>query len=326
MKRRQFVRLFGMPVAIQAWPVFAQTDVPLVAVIVPGSATQAADRIVALRAGLREAGLVEGTNYTLAVRFGDGVTDRLPGLIQELAALRPRLIVSGGIALVVKRVLPGMPHVFTGIAVDPVKFGLADSYAHPGGNATGNVLSPGGADTSMTQKRVDLLRQLMPNIKRLGFVGTATNLLAVEEFDALRRAAPRLGLEVAHYAIKTIEDIEQAVIASAKDDVDVLYLSGEPLLISNIERTAKAIAASGKPAIGSYPDWARAGLLMSYSADVPDGYRRAGIYVARILRGEKPGNLPIEQASKFTLVVNAFTAKRLGIAVPTTFLADETIE
>lgn len=325
MKRREFVRLLGMPVAIQAWPLFAQTDVPLVALIVPGSATQAADRIVALRAGLREGGLAEGTHYTLAVRFGDGVVDHLPGLIQELAALKPRLIVSGGVAFVVKRVLPDMPHVFTAIAVDPVKLGLVDSYAHPGGNVTGNVLSPGG-DKSMTQKRVDLLRQLMPSLKRIGFIGTTTNVLAVEELDALRSLAARLGIEVAHHAIRTTHDIEQAVIASAKDGVDVLYLSGEPLLISNIEHTVKVITASGKPALGTVPDWARAGLLMSYSADVPDGFRRAGIYAAKILHGEKPGNLPIEQASKFTLVVNAVTARRLGITVPPTFLADEVIE
>jgi len=129
-----------------------------------------------------------------------------------------------------------------------------------------------------------------------------------------------------HYPVQTIDDIEAAVTATTQDGVDALYVSGEPLLIANLARTAKAIEVSGKAAVGPYPDFARAGLLMSYGTDVNDGFRRAGIYAGRILRGEKPGDLPIEQESKFVLVVNSGTAKRLGIDVPTTFLADEVIE
>lgn len=178
----------------------------------------------------------------------------------------------------------------------------------------------------MTQKRVDLLRQLVPNFKRLGFIGTKTNVLVDEELDGLRSLMGPMGFELVHHPIQTIEDIEGAVTATVQDGVDTLYVSGEPLLIANLARTAKAIAASGKAAVGPYPDFARAGLLLTYAVDVPDGFRHAGIYAARILRGEKPGDLPIEQASKFTLVVNAGTAKRLGIAVPPTFLADEVIE
>jgi putative ABC transport system substrate-binding protein len=315
-----------MWVTIQAGPAFAQSQLPLVAVVVPGSATQASDRIDALRAGLRDAGLVEGVNYTLTVRFAGGAIDRVPGLILELGALKPRVIVSAGLAASVKKLLPETPHVFTSIAADPIKLGLIDSYAHPGGNATGNVMSPGGGDGSMTQKRIDLFRQLVPNFKRLGFIGTKTNLLVVEELDALASLAACMGFELVHHPIQTIEDIEPAVTATVQDGADALYVSGEPLLIGNLARTARAIAMSGKAAVGPYPDFGRAGVLMSYSVDVRDGFRRAGIYVAKILRGEKPGDLPIEQASKFTLVVNTTTAKRLGITVPTTFLADEVIE
>lgn len=338
MKRRQFAQLVGMSVTIQASPVFAQNELPLVAVIVPGSTTQAADRIDALRTGLREAGFVEGVNYTLAVRYGDGAYARLPGLILELGALKPRVIVSAGTAPIVKKLLPETPHVFTAIAADPIKMGLIDSYAHPGGNVTGNVMSPGRGDGSMTQKRIDLFRQLVPDFKRLGFIGsketqsfmgtkeTQPNVLVVEELDALRSLAGRIGFELVYHPLQTIEDIEAAVAASVQDGADALYVSGEPLLIGNLARTAKAIVMSGKAAVGPYPDFGRAGLLMSYSVDVSDGFRHAGLYVARILRGEKPGDLPIEQASKFTLVVNTGTAKRLGITVPPTFLADEVIE
>lgn len=187
-------------------------------------------------------------------------------------------------------------------------------------------MSPGGGDGSMTQKRIDLLRQLVPDFKRLGFIGTRTNLLVGEELDALRSLAGRMGFELVHHPIQTIEDIEPAVTATVQDGADALYVSGEPLLIGNLARTAKAVVTSGKAAVGPYPDFGRASLLMSYSVDVPDGFRHAGIYAGRILRGEKPGDLPIEQASKFTLVVNARTAKQLGISAPPTFLADEVIE
>jgi putative ABC transport system substrate-binding protein len=260
------------------------------------------------------------------VGFADGAYDRLPGLVAELGALKPRVIVSAGVAPVVQKLLPEMPHVFTAIAADPIKLGLVGNYARPGGNLTGNVMTRGGEDGSMTQKRIEYFRQLVPNFKRLGFLGTKTGQLALDELDALRRVAGPLGFEVLHYPVLTIEDIEAAVSATARDGVDALYLSGEPLLIGNLARTVKAIATSEKPAVGPYPDFGRAGLLMSYAVDVLDGFRHAGIYAGRILRGEKPGDLPIEQASKFVLVVNLGTAKRLGITVPPTFLADEVIE
>lgn len=326
MKRRQLASLAGMSAGALAWKAFAQGNLPLVALIVLGSEIQAADRVAALRAGLRQAGLVEGINYALAVRFGGGVVERLPGLIQELGALNPRVIVSAGVAPVVKKLLPDTPHVFTGIAVDPVKLGLVNSYAHPGGSTTGNVLTAGGDDNSMTRKRLELFRQLVPNFRRLGFLGTKTSIVAVEELDAMRSVAGRIGFELVHHPIQTIDDIEAAVAASSKDGVDALYLSGEPLLIANMARVVQTVAASEKPALATYTDWCRAGILMSYSADLPDGFRRAGIYAARILRGEKPGDLPVEQASKFTLVINTGTAKRFGITVPPTLLADEVIE
>jgi putative ABC transport system substrate-binding protein len=323
MKRRQFASVAGMALGIPALPAFAQKDLPLVAVVVPGSASQASTRIVALRAGLQEAGLVEGTHYRLALYFADGVAARMPEIILEAGALKPRVIVSAGLGGTVKRLLPDVPHVFTAIAADPIKIGLIDNYARPGGNTTGNVMTRGGEDGSMTQKRLDYFRQLVPHFKRLGFIGTSTNAVVVDELAALRSMGSRMGFELVHHPLQRIEDIEPALAATAQDGADALYLSGEPLLIANLPRTVQAVAASGIPAVGTYPDFGRAGLLMSYAVDVDDGFRRAGLYVARILRGEKPGDLPVEQASKFTLVVNAATAKRLGITLPTTFVADE---
>src|SRR5467141_807295 len=162
-------------------------------------------------------------------------------------------------------------------------------------------------------------------MKRLGFIGTATSILAVAELSALRSVAGHFGFEIVHHAIQGLDDIESAVVSSNRDGVGALYVSGEPLLYNNMARVLPSVMASGKPTVGSYPEWGRAGLLMSYSADLIDDFRRAGICAAKILGGEKPGDLPIEQASKFILVLNLKTAKTLGVAAPDRLLtvADE---
>ena len=329
MRRREFLKSSGVAAMVFPWPALAQKDLPLVAVLVPVTAEFAKQRIDAIRKGLREAGLAEGVNYALAMRFADGVFDRLPGLALELAALKPRVVVaSAAAAVAVHKVVPDLPLVFCSYAADPIKAGFAESYVHPGGNTTGNVMNAVGGEEALTQKRFGLFKELVPDLKRLGFIGTATSLLAVAELGALRGVAAHFGFEIVHHPIQGIDDVESAVASSKRDDVGALYVSGEPLLYTNMARVLPFVMASGKPTVGTYPDWGRAGLLMSYSADLLDDFRRAGIYAAKILGGEKPGDLPIEQASKFTLVVNARTAKQLGIGVPPTLLtlADEVIE
>jgi putative ABC transport system substrate-binding protein len=327
MKRRDVLKLPGMAAIGLAWPAFAQKELPLVAVLVPGSEKLAADRAAAIRQGLREAGLAEGVGYTLALRYADGVFDRLPGLALELAALKPRVIVaSAAAATAVHKTLPDLPMVFTSYAADPIKAGFAKSYARPGGNTTGNVMNAVGGEEGLTHKRLGLFKQLVPGLKRLAFIGTATSILAVAELDASRKAAAPLGFEIVHHPIEGLDDIAAAVASSNRDGADALYVSGEPLLYNNMARVLPPVITSGKPTVGTYPEWGRAGLLMSYSADLLDDFRRAGIYAAKILGGEKPGDLPIEQAAKFTLVVNSRTARQLGITVPPTFLADEVVE
>ena len=329
MRRRVFLKLWGITAISFPWPALAQKDLPLVAVLVPGTAEFAKQRIDAIRKGLREAGLAEGVNYAFVPRFADGVFDRLPGLALELAALKPRVIVaSAAAAVAVHKAVPDLPLVFTSYAADPIKAGFAESYVHPGGNTTGNVMNAIGGEEALTQKRMGLFREVVPGLKRLGFIGTATSILAIAELSALRSVAGHFGFEIVHHAIQGLNDIESAVASSKNDGVDALYVSGEPLLYNNMAKVLPFVMASGKPMVGTYPDWGRAGLLMSYSADLLDDFRRAGIYAAKILGGEKPGDLPIEQASKFTLIVNARTAKQLGINVPPTLLtlADEVIE
>jgi putative ABC transport system substrate-binding protein len=329
MTRRKFLKLSGIVTVAFPWPAFAQKDLPLVAVLVPGTADLARSRVDVIRKGMQEASLTEGVNYAFALRFADGVFDRLPGLALELAALKPRVIIaSAAAAVAVHKAVPDLPLVFTSYAADPIKAGFAESYVHPGGNTTGNVMNAVGGEEALTQKRMGLFKELVPGLKRIGFIATATSILAIAELNALRSVAGHFGFEIVHHAIQGLDDIESAVASSKSDGVDALYISGEPLLYNNMAKVLPFVMASGKPMVGTYPDWGRAGLLMSYSADLLDDFRRAGIYAAKILGREKPGDLPIEQASKFTLIVNARTGKQLGINVPPTLLtlADEVIE
>ncbi len=185
-----------------------------------------------------------------------------------------------------------------------------------------------GGEETMAQKRIGLFKELVPGLKRLGMIAPAKGLLAVKEKEALQKVAAHLGFEFVHYDLNTIDDLESSFAAGLRDDVSAFCISGEPLLVANLSRVMTFVTASGKPSVGPYPDWGRSGLLMSYSTDPIDGFRRAGAYAAKILKGAKPGDLPIEQASKFTLVINQKTAKALGIVVPPTLLAlaDEVIE
>jgi len=328
MGRREFLKLSGVAAIALPWPALAQKELPLVAVLVPGTADLARQRIDAIRKGMREAGLTENVNYAFALRFADGVFDRLPGLALELAALKPGVIVASAAAsTAVHKVAPELPMVFCSYAADPIKAGFAQSYVHPGGNTTGNVMNAVGGEEALTQKRMGFFKELVPDLRRLGLIGTATSL-AVIELNALRSVAGHFGFEIIHHPIQGLDDIAGAVASSKADGADALYVSGEPLLYNNMARVLPSIMASGKPTVGTYPEWGRAGLLMSYSADLLDDFRRAGIYAAKILGGEKPGDLPIEQASKFVLVVNVKTAKQLGLGVPPTLLtlADDVVE
>jgi putative ABC transport system substrate-binding protein len=330
MRRRDFIALVGGAVA--AWPPAAlgeKASLPLVGVLFPGTQESNKDRLVALRAGLLEAGLVEGSQYALAARFGDGDFSHLPQLAKELGALKPEVMVASANAVgVVRKLLPEAPLVFTGFAADPVKLGLVQSYTRPGGMITGNVMNAIGGEESLTEKRIGFFGEIVPNLTRLGMIGVANGLLSMEEESALRKASDHFGFKLVQYAIQSVDDLDEAFSSGVRDGVSAFYISGEPLLYTNIKKVMALVAASGKPSVGVYPEWGRSGLLMSYSSDLSDGFRHAGIYAARIIRGTKAGDLPIEQASKFTLVVNARTAKQLGINVPQTLLtlADEVIE
>jgi putative tryptophan/tyrosine transport system substrate-binding protein len=331
MQRRDFLGLIGATALSIPRPGYTQTktNMPLVGLLVLQEHHK--DRIAAFQKGLQEEGFTEGTNYSLAVRFSEGDMRRYPRLAKELGALNARVIVAMGSLYGMgefRQAFPGLPLVFTAIAADLVKLGAVQSYAHPGGMLTGNVMNAIGGEETMAQKRIGLLKELVPHLMRIGMIAPANGVLAKEEEDALQKVAAELGFEVVRYDLNTIDDLESAFAAGRRDDVSAFYIAGEPFMTANLPRVMSFVTASGKPSVAHAPDWGRAGVLMSYSTDLLDGARHAGIYAGKILHGAKPGDLPIEQASKFVLVINLKTAKALGLTVPANVLAlaDEVIE
>jgi putative ABC transport system substrate-binding protein len=339
MRRRQFISLIS---GAAAWPLKAlaqqAANLPLVALMNPFTEDLATERANALRLGLKQAGFIEGTHYSLALRFANGDYSRFPELVRELDALKPRVFVvtaSAAAIAAIRKQAPNTPLVFASIAADPIAAGYAESYARPGGMMTGTVMNAVGGEESLTSKRIGFFKELVPSLTRLGMIGFADsvnpapfNNLAIQERNALRNASAQLGFELSNYDIRTLDDLDAAVSSGLRDDVSAFYISGDPRMNLNIPRVVASLAKSGKPTCAVYPFWTRAGLLMSYSSDLNDGMRRAGFQVAKIIQGTKTGEIPIEQAVKFTLVINQKTAKQLGIIPPPTVLAaaDEVIE
>src|SRR3984893_9884583 len=293
MRRREFIGLIGTAALSFPRPGYGQirSDLPVVGFLLPPKleTTVAKERISDLRKGLQEGGYIEGTNYSLAVRSTQGDLNRVPQIARELGALTPRLFVVVGSGVdPIRRSFPEIPMVFTAVAADPIALGWVQSYAHPGGMITGNVMNAVGGEETMTQKRIGLFKQLVPSLTRLGMIAPANGVLAMKEKEALQKVAPQLDFEFVLYGLNTLDDLESAFAAGLRDDVSAFYISGEPLLSANLARVMSFVTASRKPTVGPYPDWGRAGLLMSYAIDPLDGVRHAGIYVAKILNGAKP--------------------------------------
>ena len=329
MERRKFLQLAGGAAMACPLPALAQlsANLPLVALIGAGPEQVATARVASLREGLKQAGLVEGRDYRLTLRFANGDYARLQEYVKELDGSKPRVyvVLGGGVGLT-HQLVPNTPLVFTSIAVDPIAVGWAESYARPGGMITGNVQNALGGWESVFTKLLGFFKEMVPNLTRLAVIELAENLKLWG--DLPQKISGQMGIEISTYPLRTVDDIEDAITAGQRDGVSAFYPSTDARLTPRIPQIVASLAKAGKPSCGPYPAWARAGLLMSYSTDWEDQARRAGGQVAEILRGAKPGDLPIEQANKFTLVINLKTAKALGIAVPATVLAlaDEVIE
>jgi putative ABC transport system substrate-binding protein len=327
MKRREFITLFGG--ALAAWPLAAraqQPAMPVVGFLGTGTPADWANFVTAFHAGLGEAGYQVGRNVAIEFRWAEGQGSRLPALAAELAGRQVAVIMSSaGIAAAraARTASPSTPIVFV-MGGDPVKFGMVASLNRPGGNVTGvsfllNVL---------VAKRIELLRAMVPAASKIGLLFNPDNPNGVDDTAAAQAAARALGQETHVVHARTDQDFEAAFASLKEQRVGALFVASDVLFLSRRDRLVALAARHAIPANYDRRELAAAGGLFSYGTSFPDAHRLAGAYVGRILKGEKPADLPVVQATKFELVINLKTAKSLGLDVPANLLAisDEVIE
>jgi putative ABC transport system substrate-binding protein len=327
MKRREFIGLLG---GVAAWPLAARAQqgaVPVIGVMSPLSVATASRNLAALRNGLRDLGYIAGRNIKIESRFADGMAERFPALVADLAALKPAVILVGSTSgiLAARKVTQTIPLIWFGSVDDPVALGLVESFARPGGNVTGFLLS---SDARMVSKRLELLLDAAPRFSRVGVLLAPDYATADGTMKSITPAARGLGIEVRVYEARSGVELEPALAAAVRDGVQALYVSEAPHLLVLRAEIAAQVASVRLPAMYSFREYVQSGGLMSYGSDLPDLYRRAAAYVDKILKGNNPGELPLQSAEKFELVVNLKAAKALGLIIPESFLlrADEVIE
>ena len=326
MKRRAFITLLGGAAA--TWPLVARgqqtAKLPTIGIMVPSTPLIESQRVAAFLQRLRQLGWIENRNVAIEYRWAEGRSERFVEIATEFVQLKVDLIVASTTPAVIaaKQATAAIPIVFATVN-DPVSTGLVASLARPGGNLTG--LSNQLGDTA--SKRLELLREIVPGLRRLGIWANVGNPGTVLEMGEVQAAARTLALEVVTLEIRRAEDIGPA-FEGAKGRMDALYVAADPLANSNRVRINTLALAARLPTMQGVREYVEAGGLMSYGANIADGYRRAADYVDKILRGAKPGDIPVEQPTKFDLVLNLTTAKALGLTIPESFLlrADEVIE
>ncbi len=329
MRRREFIALLGGAAFVSPRRVIAQQAPgrPLVAVLSPLSADAAARNVEALRAGLHDLGYVEGRNITLELRYSGGVPERLPQLATELVALQPNVILAGstGGILAVHDATRTIPLIMMGILDDPVAMGLVSSISRPGGNITGTWLF---GDDALVGKRLEFLKHVVPGLVRIGVIVNPGDPADGVVLKRLPPAASTLGIDFTAFEVRGAAEFETAFAASARAGMQGLFVSQSPLFSSNRAQVVTLAARVGLPAIYGFRDFAEAGGLMSYGANLPSVYRRTAALVDKVIRGASPADLPVEVPARFELIVNLKAAKAIGLAVPDSFLsvADEIIE
>jgi ABC-type uncharacterized transport system substrate-binding protein len=325
--RRQFISALGSAAA--AWPLAAraqQTAMPVIGFLSSRSPGESAGVVAAFRQGLGESGFVEGQNLAIAFRWAEGRYDRLPALAAELVDLRVAVLFAAGgppSAIVAKAATATIPIVFSAVS-EAVSLGLVASLNRPGGNITGmNILI-----SELAAKNIALLKELVPGAAVIAYLVNPSNPGAKLYSEAAGTAANALGIAVRVINASTERELDEAFKSLANLGAGGLAVPGEPFFESQRERIVALAAQYAVPAIYTFREYTVAGGLMSYGASLTDSYRRAASYVARILKGEKPADLPVMQPSKFDLVINLKTAKSLGLGFPQTLLAtaDEVIE
>ena len=326
MQRRDFIRLFGGMAA--SWPLVARAQhsaMPVIGLLSSASSKDYAPMIAAFRKSLGETGYVEGQNVGVEYLWADDQYDRLPTLAADLVRRQVNVIVAAATpaALAAKPATKTIPIVFA-IGGDPVRTGLVDSLHRPGGNLTGAA----HINVEIAPKRLELLHELMSAEKVIGLLVNKTNPVTESVVADVQAAAASLGLELKVMHARTDDDIDVALSSLPGMQVGALVIGTDPFFTSRSEKLGAMSLRLAIPAIYQYRAFAEAGGVMSYGGSITKSYRQAGRYVGRILKGEKPGDRPVQLSTKVELFLNLKSAKTLGITVPLSLLgrADEVIE
>jgi putative tryptophan/tyrosine transport system substrate-binding protein len=323
MTRREFITLLG---GAAVWPLAARAQqpgkLPTVGVLGATSASAWSRWIAAFVQRLRELGWIEGRNLRVEYRWAEGSSERAAELAAEFVRLNVDVIVTGGLPAVAAKQATSVIPIVLAIATDPLGTGLVASLARPGGNITGVSTQAG----DLAGKRLELLREAVPGLRRLAVLANINYAGSVIEMSQVQAAARTLGLEVVALEIRRADEIARAF--ALKDRAEALYVTGDPLLNTNRTRIITLANVARLPTITNQREYVEAGSLMSYGPNYPDLFRRAGDLVSKILHGAKAADLPVEQPTKFDLVINLTTAKALDLTIPESFLlrADEVIE
>jgi len=320
MKRREFITLLGGAMAARPLAARAQQPaIPVIGYLDSRSPDAIADRLRGFRQGLKETGYVEGENLAIVYRFAENQVDRLPELAADLVRRRVAVIASAGppATLAVKAATATIPAVFV-VGDDPVRLGLAASLSRPGGNMSGiNVFN-----SEVAAKRLEFLRDLVPRVARVAvLIDPADSMMTETQLRDLDAAARAMGLQIGRLNANTIAEINAAFASFDRQRPDAVFVATGPFLNGRRVQLAQLAAFHRLPATYALHDCVEAGGLMSYGSDIVDGFRQVGIYAGRVLKGAKPADLPVVQANKFELVINAQTARMLGLTVPPSLLA-----
>jgi putative tryptophan/tyrosine transport system substrate-binding protein len=323
MRRREFISVLGSALAL--WPVRVRAQMPTVGFVNSSSAQVQGHAVAAYRGGLGESGFIEGKNVLIESRFADGEYNRLPELVADLIERKVAVIMAGGppAAIAAQKATSIIPIVFTS-GDDPVQTGLVSSINRPGGNVTGVYIFFSDVET----KKLGLLRELVPNAALITALVNPTFPTALNQTQELHKAADKLGQRIQIINASSEPEIDAAFGSIKQLQAGAILVTADPFFASRREQIVSLAAKYAIPAVYEQRAFTAAGGLMSYGTNLPEGYRQAGIYTARILKGEKPADLPVVLSNKFEFAINLKVAKALGLTVSANVIstADEVFE